>query len=58
MKRHAQATFDYVLLICVAVAAILIMAYYVRNSLSGKIRDAGDTFGQGELFQPGVTNVQ
>lgn len=45
-----QSLFEYILLFTIVVAALLIMGYYIRNSLSGKYRDASDVFGQGENY--------
>jgi hypothetical protein len=47
-----QSLLDYVLLFTIVLAALLIMGYYIRNSLSGKYRDAADVFGQGETYKP------
>jgi nitrogen fixation protein FixH len=49
-----QSLLDYVLLFTIVVAVLLIMGYYVRNSLSGKYREAADVFGQGEVYIPGT----
>ncbi|MFA5286840.1 MAG: hypothetical protein WC394_01030 [Candidatus Omnitrophota bacterium] len=49
-----QSLLDYILLFTIVVAALLIMGYYVRNSLSGKYREAADVFGQGEVYIPGT----
>ncbi len=51
-SRKGQEILDYAVLLALVLAALLIMGYYIRNSLSGKIRDAGDAFGQGELYNP------
>ena len=51
--RKGQSLLDYILLFTIVVAVILIMGYYVRNSLSGKYREAADVFGQGEVYVPG-----
>lgn len=48
--RKGQSLLDYILLFTIVVAVILIMGYYVRNSLSGKYREAADVFGQGEVY--------
>lgn len=55
MRKNSagQGTLDYVLLFAIVVAALLIIGYYVRNSLSGKYRDTADVFGQGENYIPG-----
>jgi Flp pilus assembly pilin Flp len=48
-----QSILDYTLLFAIVVAALLIMGYYIRNSISGKYRDTGDTFAGGEQYIPG-----
>ena len=50
---RGQSLLDYILLFVIVVAALLIMGYYIRNSLSGKYREAADVFGQGEVYIPG-----
>ncbi len=53
MRRPiGQSVIDYIFLFTIVVAALLIMGYYVRNGISGKFRDAADTFGQGEVYIP------
>jgi hypothetical protein len=47
-----QSLLDYILVFTIVVAALLIMGYYVRNSLSGKYRETADVFGQGETYIP------
>lgn len=54
-NKQGQSILDYVSLILIVVAALLIMGYYIRNSLSGKFREAADVFGGGEVYQPGHT---
>jgi uncharacterized protein (UPF0333 family) len=51
-QRRGQGILDYILLLTIVVAALLIMGYYIRNSLSGKYREAADVFGQGETYIP------
>lgn len=55
MRKGArgQSLLDYILLFTIVVAVLLIMGYYVRNSLSGKYRETADVFGQGEVYVPG-----
>ncbi len=57
MKRKAQAILDYVVLLAIVIAALLIMGYYIRNTVSGKLREGADTIGQGEVYRPGSTTV-
>lgn len=57
MNKRAQGILEYIFLIIVIIAALLIIGYYVRNSLAGKMREGADTFGQGEVYLPFVTTV-
>ena len=58
MNKKSQSMLDYVFLLAILVASLLIMGYYIRNSLSGKFREAADVFGKGELYKPfGETSV-
>jgi Flp pilus assembly pilin Flp len=60
MKRQgsAQAIIEYVVLLMIVIVTLLLMGYYVRNSLSGRYRETADTFGQGVVYQPfGGTQV-
>lgn len=55
MKKHCQTIIEYSVLIAVCVLALLSMFFYIRNSISGKMREAADVFGQGEQYS--VTNT-
>ncbi len=59
MRRDARgiSTIEYAVLIAVAVAALLSMAVYTKRALCGKWRMAGDSFGHGRQYEPGVTIV-
>jgi len=52
MKIKAQGLLDYLFMFIIVIAALIIMGYYIRNSLSGKHRDAADVAGQGEIYIP------
>jgi len=54
MSRRAQGILEYAIVLLTIIAALLIMGYYVRGGLSGKIREAADTYGQGEVYAPDV----
>ncbi len=56
-KRDGQSIIDYVILLSVVIVALLIMGYYIRNSLSGKLREGADSIGQGDVYRPGNTTV-
>ncbi len=53
--KKTQSIVAYVALFAVAVVVLLLMSTYVRNSLIGRMKTAGDTFGQGEVYEYGVT---
>ena len=55
--EKGQAMLDYLFLLTIVIAILLLMGYYVRNSLSGKLRESADTFGRGEVYLPGDTEV-
>ena len=52
MRQKGQSIIDYVVTFAVIVAALIIMGYYIRNSLSGRMRSAADSIGQGETYTP------
>lgn len=60
MRRNntGSLSIDYALLIAVLVAVLLGMAVYLKRSLSGKYKEAGDTFGRGRQYEPGTTVVK
>jgi hypothetical protein len=51
-KRAGQAILDYVMLLLIIIASLSVMGYYIRNTLSGKMREGADSIGQGEVFRP------
>lgn len=56
-KTNGQSILDYVILLGVVIVALLIMGYYIRNSISGKLREGADTIGRGEVYGPGTTKI-
>jgi hypothetical protein len=56
-NRGGQSILDYVFLVCIVIVGLLIMGYYIRNSLSGRFRETADVFGSGEVYHPGKTVV-
>jgi hypothetical protein len=52
-NKRAQMIVGYLLLFVIVIAALMVMGSYIRNSMSGKIRQAGDSFGGGEQYDPG-----
>ncbi|MCP4652943.1 MAG: hypothetical protein GY858_06115 [Candidatus Omnitrophica bacterium] len=51
-KKLSQAVIGYAILFCLIVSALLIVGRYVRNAFSGRVRQAGDSFGSGEVYAP------
>lgn len=58
LKNAAQSTLEYIVIIGILVAVLMVIGYYYKRSLQGKYKQAADVFGSGEQYQPGVTNVQ
>jgi Flp pilus assembly pilin Flp len=56
-RKKGQPLIEYVVLFCVIIAAVLLIGNYVRNSLAGRWRDAGDSVGAGAVFSLGNTTV-
>ena len=54
-NKRGQSVLEYGLLITALVAALIVMAVYLRFSLQGRVRDSADVFGRGEQYEPGVT---
>ena len=52
VNKKAQMIVGYLLLFVIIVAVLMLMGSYIRNSMSGKIRQAGDTFGGGAQYNP------
>ena len=59
MKKRDKGvlTIEYTLLIVVAIAAFIGMAVYAKRAICSKWRQAGDSFGHGRQYEPGVTTV-
>ena len=43
---------EYAIVLAVIIVALLVIGHYVRNTLSSKWREAGDSIGQGEVYKP------
>ena len=55
---RASFSIEYAVLIAIVVAALLGMSVYTKRALMGRWREAGDTFGSGRQYEPGVTVTQ
>jgi hypothetical protein len=51
-RKAGQAILDYLMLLLIVIASLTVMGYYIRNTLSGKMREGSDSIGQGETFRP------
>lgn len=52
MKKNAQAILEYTILLIIIIAVLVIMRYYLRNTISGKMREGADSIGQAEVYGP------
>lgn len=57
MNKKAQSFIEFAILIAVIAIALVAMRVYFLRSVQGKFREAGDVFGGGDQYAPGVTNV-
>jgi len=55
MAKKGFSSLEYVVLIIVIIAALVVMSSHLRRAISGKWRTAADSFGQGRQYAPGVT---
>lgn len=55
MYRKAQSILDYVFLVAIIIVVLLIMRYYIKNSIAGKWREVGEAISQGEAYRPDVS---
>jgi Flp pilus assembly pilin Flp len=53
--RKAFLAIEYTILIAVLIAALIGISVYLRRAISGKWRDAADTFGFGRQYYPAET---
>jgi Flp pilus assembly pilin Flp len=57
-KKTASLSLEYAILIAVVVAALVGMSAYVKRTISGKWREAADTFGFGRQYDAYGTVVR
>lgn len=53
IKRRAQSTLEYALIIAVVVGGLIAMQVYVKRGLQGRLKSAADDIG--EQYSPGHT---
>ena len=51
-RKHGWLAIEHAVVVAVVIAAVLGMSIYVKRALSGRWRDAGDTFGHGRQYEP------
>ena len=56
MRKNAQSIMEYMVLICVIVAAIFAMQVYIKRAFQGKMREQADQISDGLAYSPGATN--
>ena len=56
--KRGITTIEYAFLIIAVVAGLIGMAVYLRRAVSGGLKEAGDAFGHGRQYEPGVTQPQ
>lgn len=57
IRKKGVFAMEYAVLVVVAVAALIVMAPYLKRALGGKWRQGGDSFGYGRQYEPGCTTV-
>ena len=57
-NKKAQSTLEYVLLVAAVVAALLAMFGIISYSSMGKFKQSADAIGDGEQYEPGITQVK
>ena len=57
MIKKSQTILDYVILSIVVIAGLMALVPFLRNTLSGKMREGADVFGQGEVYNSASTVV-
>jgi len=58
IRKKAQSILEYLILLIVVIACLAIMRHYLRNAISGKLREGADSIGQGEVYRPGKTIIK
>lgn len=58
MKNNGSVSLENAVLIAIVIAALIGMSVYLRRSICGKFRQAGDSFGYGRQYSPANTEVK
>ena len=54
-RKNGVSTIEYVMMIVVLIAAMLVMQKYILRAMSGRWRNIGDSFGFGRQYDPKKT---
>jgi len=57
MRNKGNLMLEYVVLITVVIAGLLVMQTYIRRAVCGRWRQNADVFGSGRQYQPDVTKI-
>jgi Flp pilus assembly pilin Flp len=55
MRKKAQSTLEYAVIIAVAAAALIAMSVYMKRSVQGKLRANTDELSGGNAYSPQAT---
>ena len=56
-KRQAQSTLEYISLVIFLLVAFFVFQKYILQAFMGRWKGAGEIFGLGMRYAPGVTNI-
>ncbi|MCX5709633.1 MAG: hypothetical protein NT088_02755 [Candidatus Omnitrophica bacterium] len=54
---RAQGLIEYVALVLIVLGAFIGMRIFLQRAFHERARETADTFGQGEQYEPGVTQI-
>jgi len=59
MKNNtAQITLTYAVLIVVISLGLIIMAFYIKRAIQGRLHQSADAFGGGEVYDSQKTHIE
>ncbi|MFC1708482.1 hypothetical protein ACFL2J_00280 [Candidatus Omnitrophota bacterium] len=56
-SKKGSFVIEYTVLVVLIILALVAMRLYLKNAICGRLRSAGDSFGQGRQYEKGVTTV-
>lgn len=57
-KLRGVSAIEYSLIVAVVVAGLLGMQFYMKRAISGRMRQAADTFGYGRQYDSGIKGLK